>query len=140
MSVAKVTEITSASSKSFEDAIQQGIERAAKTIRGIQSAWVQEQKIAVVNNKIKEYRVNMKITFLLDTIVGLISIEQNAIIKIFSVAAVAFMPPTLVASIYGMNFEFMPELAQEWGYPVALGLMVLSAVIPLLYFRKKGWF
>ncbi|MGH6763046.1 MAG: magnesium transporter CorA family protein [Phyllobacterium sp.] len=81
-----------------------------------------------------------KITFLLDTIIGMISIEQNAIIKIFSVAAVAFMPPTLVASIYGMNFTFMPELATKWGYPLALGAMVLSAIIPLLYFRKKGWF
>ena len=58
-----------------------------------------------------------KVTFLLDTVVGLISIEQNAIIKIFSVAAVAFMPPTLVASIYGMNFHFMPELDEVWGYP-----------------------
>lgn len=80
-----------------------------------------------------------KITFLLDTVVGLISIEQNAIIKIFSVAAVAFMPPTLVASIYGMNFHFMPELDKVWGYPMALGLMVASAVIPLLIFKKKGW-
>lgn len=80
-----------------------------------------------------------KITFLLDTVVGLISIEQNAIIKIFSVAAVAFMPPTLVASIYGMNFHFMPELDKVWGYPMALGVMVASAVIPLLIFKKKGW-
>jgi len=66
MSVAKVMEITSASSKSFEDAINQGIERAAKTVRGMQSAWVQEQKVAIENGRIKEYRVNMKITFLLD--------------------------------------------------------------------------
>ncbi len=80
-----------------------------------------------------------KITFLLDTVVGLISIEQNAIIKIFSVAAVAFMPPTLVASIYGMNFEFMPELKETWGYPMAIGVMIASAIIPLLIFRKKGW-
>jgi magnesium transporter len=80
-----------------------------------------------------------KITFLLDTVVGLISIEQNAIIKIFSVAAVAFMPPTLVASIYGMNFHFMPELDKVWGYPMAIGLMIASAIIPLLIFRKKGW-
>jgi magnesium transporter len=80
-----------------------------------------------------------KVTFLLDTVVGLISIEQNAIIKIFSVAAVAFMPPTLVASIYGMNFEFMPELKEFWGYPMAIALMIASAVIPLLIFRKKGW-
>lgn len=80
-----------------------------------------------------------KVTFLLDTIVGLISIEQNAIIKIFSVAAVGFMPPTLVASIYGMNFSFMPELQSPWGYPMALALMVASAIVPLLFFRRKGW-
>lgn len=80
-----------------------------------------------------------KVTFLLDTIVGLISVEQNAIIKIFSVAAVGFMPPTLVASIYGMNFSFMPELESAWGYPMALGLMIASALLPLYFFRKKGW-
>lgn len=80
-----------------------------------------------------------RITFLMDTMVGLISVEQNAIIKIFSVAAVAFMPPTLVASIYGMNFHHMPEIPQPWGYPVALGAMVLSAVLPLVYFRWRGW-
>lgn len=80
-----------------------------------------------------------KVTFLLDTIVGLISVEQNAIIKIFSVAAVGFMPPTLVASIYGMNFSFMPELHSPWGYPMALIFMIASALLPLLYFRSKGW-
>ncbi|KQT86378.1 magnesium transporter [Aurantimonas sp. Leaf443] len=80
-----------------------------------------------------------KTTFLLDTTVGMISIEQNAIIKIFSVGAVAFMPPTLVASIYGMNFEHMPELGWTFGYPYALALMVLSAIVPLLFFRRKNW-
>lgn len=80
-----------------------------------------------------------KITFLLDTVVGLVSVEQNAIIKIFSVAAVIFMPPTLVASIYGMNFHNMPELSWALGYPWALGLMLLSALLPILFFRKKGW-
>lgn len=83
--------------------------------------------------------LNNKINFLLDTIVGLISVEQNAIIKIFSVAAVGFMPPTLIASIYGMNFSFMPELSEKWGYPVALLVMIVSALIPLYYFRRKGW-
>ncbi|WP_029009524.1 magnesium transporter CorA family protein [Azospirillum halopraeferens] len=77
--------------------------------------------------------------FLLDATLGLINIEQNAIIKIFSVAAVAFLPPTLIASAYGMNFAHMPELAWEWGYPMALALMVLSAVLPLWYFRRRGW-
>ena len=79
------------------------------------------------------------ITFLLDAALGLINIEQNAIIKIFSVAAVVFLPPTLVASIYGMNFEQMPELKFAHGYPMALILMVISAVVPLWWFRKKGW-
>jgi magnesium transporter len=80
-----------------------------------------------------------KIIFLLDATLGLINLEQNQIIKIFSVAAVVFLPPTLVASIYGMNFDFMPELAWYVGYPFALGLMVLSAVLPYLYFKKRGW-
>jgi magnesium transporter len=80
-----------------------------------------------------------KITFLLDTIIGLVSVEQNGIIKIFSVAAVGFMPPTLVASIYGMNFRHMPELEWTWGYPMAGALMVLSAILPLAFFRYKGW-
>jgi magnesium transporter len=80
-----------------------------------------------------------KTTFLLDTTVGMISIEQNAIIKIFSVAAVGFMPPTLVASIYGMNFAVMPELSWHFGYPLALSLMLVSAVLPLIFFRHKNW-
>lgn len=80
-----------------------------------------------------------RINFLLDATLGLISLEQNQIIKIFSVAAVVFLPPTLVASIYGMNFEFMPELAWPFGYPLALALMILSAVLPYLFFKRKGW-
>jgi len=80
-----------------------------------------------------------KIQFLLDAVLGLINLQQNNIIKIFSVAAVMFLPPTLVASIYGMNFEHMPELAQTWGYPMALVAMVASAVVPYIYFRRKGW-
>lgn len=80
-----------------------------------------------------------KINFLLDATLGMVNIEQNRIIKIFSVAAVVFLPPTLVASVYGMNFEFMPELHWEYGYIVALSLMILSAVLPILYFRKRKW-
>ena len=80
-----------------------------------------------------------KIQFLLDAVLGLINLEQNNIIKIFSVAAVMFLPPTLVASIYGMNFHLMPELDEPWGYPVALVAMLVSAVVPYLYFRRKGW-
>ncbi len=80
-----------------------------------------------------------KIGFLLDAVLGMSAIEQNGIIKIFSVAAVVFLPPTLVASIYGMNFRFLPELEWVYGYPAAIGLMVLSAFLPWLYFKQKGW-
>ncbi len=80
-----------------------------------------------------------KINFLMDATVGFININQNKIIKIFSVASVALLPPTLIASIYGMNFKYMPELDWAAGYPFALGLMVASALGPMLYFRKRGW-
>ena len=80
-----------------------------------------------------------KISFLMDATVGFININQNKIIKIFSVASVALLPPTLIASIYGMNFQHMPELAQSWGYPYALVLMVASALVPMWYFRRRGW-
>jgi magnesium transporter len=80
-----------------------------------------------------------KINFLMDATVGFININQNKIIKIFSVASVALLPPTLIASIYGMNFQYMPELSHKLGYPFALGLMALSALGPMVYFRKKGW-
>ncbi|TGP19110.1 MULTISPECIES: magnesium/cobalt transporter CorA [unclassified Mesorhizobium] len=83
--------------------------------------------------------LSQKISFLLDATLGMISIEQNAIIKIFSVAAVIFLPPTLVASIYGMNFDIIPELKWELGYPFAIGLMVVSAILPFWYFRRRGW-
>jgi len=80
-----------------------------------------------------------KINFLMDATVGFININQNKIIKIFSVASVALLPPTLIASLYGMNFQYMPELSQVWGYPYALALMVASAVVPMWYFRRRGW-
>jgi magnesium transporter len=79
------------------------------------------------------------ITFLLDASLGLINLEQNSIIKIFSIASVVLLPPTLIASIYGMNFEFMPELHVTYAYPLALGAMVLSAILPFFFFRWKGW-
>lgn len=83
--------------------------------------------------------ITNKVNFLLDATLGMISIQQNSIIKIFSVAAVVFLPPTLIASIYGMNFHFIPELSWEVGYPLALGMMVASALLPYLYFKRKGW-
>lgn len=83
--------------------------------------------------------MNGTLNFLLDAALGLINIEQNAIIKIFSIAAVVFLPPTLVASIYGMNFAHMPELAWEYGYPMAVGMMMVSAIGPYWFFKRKGW-
>ena len=80
-----------------------------------------------------------KINFLMDATVGFININQNKIIKIFSVASVAFLPPTLIASIYGMNFRVLPELNWSFGYPFAILLMLASAVTPFWYFRRRGW-
>jgi len=83
--------------------------------------------------------LSQKINFLLDAMLGVVSLEQNNIIKIFSVAAVVFMPPTLIASIYGMNFKNMPELQLEHGYPLALLLMLLAAVLPYFLFKWMKW-
>lgn len=80
-----------------------------------------------------------KVRFLLDATLGVINIRQSDVIKIFSVVAFVFLPPTLIASIYGMNFVHMPELQWSWGYPMALGLMVISALVPWLIFRWKKW-
>jgi magnesium transporter len=80
-----------------------------------------------------------KITFVLDAMLGVVNLEQNNIIKLFSVMAVVLMPPTLIASIYGMNFKVMPELEWQHGYPIALGMMVLAAVLPYVFFTWKKW-
>jgi magnesium transporter len=80
-----------------------------------------------------------KVNFLMDATVGFININQNKIIKIFSVASVAFLPPTLIASVYGMNFVVMPELQWRFGYPLAILLMIGCGVAPLWYFRRRGW-
>ena len=80
-----------------------------------------------------------KITFVLDAMLGIVNLEQNNIIKLFSVMAVVMMPPTLIASIYGMNFKFMPELEWQYGYPLALVMMLLVAVLPYMFFKWKKW-
>jgi magnesium transporter len=80
-----------------------------------------------------------RINFLMQAAQGFINIEQNQIIKIFSIVAVVLLPPTLIASIYGMNFHYMPELSWRWGYPIAIVLMVLSAIAPYAYFKRRGW-
>ena len=83
--------------------------------------------------------ISNKINFQLEASMGYTNQKQNSIIKIFSVAAVVFMPPTWSASVYGMNFKFMPELSWYWGYPLSIGMMILSAAVTYLFFRKKGW-
>jgi magnesium transporter len=83
--------------------------------------------------------LSSKITFVLDALLGVVSIEQNNIIKIFSIAAVVLMPPTLVASIYGMNFKNMPELEWQHGYPLAIVLMLIAAALPYVFFKWKNW-
>jgi len=83
--------------------------------------------------------LNSKIQFLLDAMLGVVTIEQNNIIKIFSIAAVALMPPTLIASIYGMNFKYIPELEWAHGYPFAILLMIVSAIMPFVIFKWKKW-
>jgi len=80
-----------------------------------------------------------KIDFLLNASLGLISVEQNEVIRVLTVAAMVFFPPTLIGTVYGMNFERMPELDWPFGYPLALLLMVASAILPLIYFRRRGW-
>ena len=83
--------------------------------------------------------LSQKISFLLEATLGMVQIDQNAIIKIFSVAAVIFLPPTLIASIYGMNFSVMPELSWKYGYFIAVGLMIFSSWLPYKYFKYRKW-
>lgn len=87
-----------------------------------------------------EEQLANKVQFILDALVGLIGIVQNDIIKVLTIVSIAGIPPTLVAGIYGMNFKFMPEYDWAWGYPYAWAVMILSAVVPLAWFKLKGWF
>ncbi|MBU2646733.1 magnesium/cobalt transporter CorA [bacterium] len=106
-----------------------------------------EDNIKNVNDMLEDIKtllthntfLSERIDFLLNAALGFINIEQNKIIKIFSIAAVVLMPPTVIASIYGMNFHGMPELSWKWGYPLSLLLMVLAGISPYLFFKRKGW-
>ena len=93
-----------------------------------------------VNSLIEYTTFNFeRLDYLQNTFLGLLNIQQNQVIKIFTIMSVIFLPPTLIASIYGMNFHFMPELDWKYGYPFAIFLMIVSALIPLIVFKKKGW-
>ncbi|MFC7542151.1 CorA family divalent cation transporter [Siccirubricoccus deserti] len=124
-----------------------GLSRILTFVGAEKATAVRRENQALIKSLVRDVRslvehanfLNSKANFLLDAVLGIINVEQNAIIKTFTVASVALMPPTLVASIYGMNFRVMPELQWEFGYPMALGVMVVSAVLPIFYFKRKGW-
>jgi magnesium transporter len=117
----------------------------------LNQAVTQHPQVAAIRETLKEISrdlasladhasfMSSKVNFILDATLGMINIEQNKIIKLFSVAAVVFLPPTLIASIYGMNFELIPELSWPFGYPLAILLMIVSAILPYSYFKRKGW-
>ena len=103
-----------------------------------------EARLAAVSKDVAslndyEGHVSDKVQFLLDAILGFITIEQNDLFKVLTIVSVVGIPPTLVAGIYGMNFKSMPELSWEWGYPFGLALIVLSALLPFLWFKWRGW-
>jgi len=115
-----------------------------RSLVGIQLGKKDKEWVAISSrdiNSLTEHATYLadRVSVLMGVTLGLINIEQNAIIKIFSVASVVFLPPTLIASLYGMNFKIMPELDWGLGYPLAILLMVFSAVFPYFYFKKKGW-
>jgi magnesium transporter len=124
-----------------------GLSRILTFVGAEKATAVRKENQALIKTLVRDVRslvehasfLNSKAQFLLDAVLGVLNVEQNAIIKTFTVASVALMPPTLIASIYGMNFEFMPELKLVLGYPLALVLMIVSAILPILYFRRKGW-
>ena len=124
-----------------------GLSRILSFISAEKSATIRKENQGLVKTLVRDVRslvehagfLNSKANFLLDAVLGIINVEQTNIIKTFTVASVALMPPTLLASIYGMNFQFMPELGWTAGYPFALLLMVVSAALPVFYFKRKGW-
>jgi magnesium transporter len=124
-----------------------GLSRILTFVSAEKATVVRKENQGLIKTLVRDVRslvehanfLNSKANFLLDAVLGIINVEQNAIIKTFTVASVALMPPTLIASIYGMNFSVMPELHTTYGYPMALLLMVVSAVVPVYYFKRKGW-
>ena len=135
LTLARESLVSIARLSSFHQTYENGNPKTARELR--QELKVMQRDAAALSDHAAF--LSGKINFLLDATLGLINLEQNQIIKIFSVAAVVFLPPTLVASIYGMNFNFMPELAWPISYPLALVLMVFSAILPYLFFKRKGW-
>jgi magnesium transporter len=124
-----------------------GVGRVAPFVLSLRKAWIApeiEAKLEAVNKDILslndyESQLSNKVQFLLDAILGFISIQQNDFFKVLTIVSVVGIPPTLVAGIYGMNFKYMPELSWIGGYPFGLAMIILSALIPLAWFRWRGW-
>jgi magnesium transporter len=125
-----------------------GLSRIVPYVETLGTAWLPEAvklRLETVRHDVaslSDYDAHLlnKVQLLLDATLGLINVEQNDIIKVLTIVSVVGVPPTLVASMYGMNFKYMPELAWSWGYPYGLALIALSAVMPLLWFKWRGWF
>jgi magnesium transporter len=124
-----------------------GLSRIAPFVLSMGHKWIIpefEARLNAVSKDIAslndfEGHVSNKVQFLLDAILGFITIEQNDLFKVLTIVSVVGIPPTVVAGIYGMNFKFMPELAWQWGYPFGLALILLSALVPLILFKWRGW-
>ena len=124
-----------------------GIGRIVPYVMGAEVDWIPAevaQRLRTIRRDIaslSDYDVHLtnKVQLLLDATLGLINIEQNNIIKVLTIVSVVGVPPTLVASIYGMNFKYMPEFNWSWGYPYGLAMIVLSAIVPLVWFKVRGW-
>ncbi len=141
--VAQIGRNSDVNAKARESLLNMGL-----LIDHVRNAWFGEEDIQRLLtdlrrdvNDISAYAdfVAAQRAFLLSAVLGLLTLEQSRVTKILSIAATVFLPPTLIASIYGMNFKIMPELSSPWGYPAALALMLLSAVVPYLFFRWKKW-
>jgi magnesium transporter len=123
------------------------LQRAVPFVAEHGNGWLEERvkgrlKIAASDiQSLTEYGVHLtdKLQFLLDADLGFIATEQNDLFKVLTIASVVGIPPVLVAGIYGMNFHFMPELGWSWGYPYGLALIVISGLLPLAWFKWKGW-
>ena len=124
-----------------------GLNRILTFVGAEKSATIRKENQGTIKTLVRDVRslvehanfLNSRATFLLDAVLGIINVEQSGIIKTFTVVSVALMPPTLIASIYGMNFQHMPELEWFIGYPMALAMMIASGVLPVLLFKRKGW-
>ena len=125
-----------------------GVDRIVPFVVGLKPDWIIpefEHRLAAITkdvaslNAYEEHLAN-KVQFLLDAVLGYITIEQNDLFKILTIVSVVGIPPTLMAGVWGMNFKSMPELNWVWGYPFAWAIIVLSAVIPVIWFKWRGWF